>query len=437
MGRWGKRALTTTAQHFTPVRGTGAAGAAGGGEKSAMETPRRLWIVLGVMVLALLGTGATCASTLAARQSAQSRAVNSAALLVNVDELYHRLADADATAATALLAGPVPPARFTDEYNSDIEQAAGALAQASRDLAGDGPASKQLSAVSSQLPTYTGLIATAQANNRLGYPVAGAYLREASNLLRSQMLPEVTAVADDESAAQNAAQNDVGSAPVLLIVVALIALAVLFFAGRSLARVTRRTINLGAALGVMIALVLVVWSLAASFGAGGASSRAQRDFTAFSANLSDRDHVALAQSYQSLTLIDRGEDGGEDDAGRTAALKGVSDQNGDKTAQNLLAAMEGRMNSVARDVAQGDLHGAIDLDVGHGNAANASTVNAAASSLDAELSARYRTNHAAYLADSGSAASALGGGLWIGLFLGLAAAAAAAYGVNRRLAEYR
>ncbi|MGH6654546.1 MAG: hypothetical protein ACRDVE_04995 [Actinocrinis sp.] len=435
--------MTTAAQNFTGPgithRGgdTGARSEPGPAGKSSMETPRRLWIVLGVMVLTLLGTGAMCASTLAARQSAENRAVNSAALLANVDELYHSLADADATAATALLAGQVPPARFTDQYAKDVTQATNALAQASRDLAGDDGASKQLGAVASQLPAYTGLIATAQANNRLGYPVAGAYLREASSLLRGPMLREVAMVAQDESAAQTSAQNDVASAPVLLIVVVLIALIVLFFAGRSLSRTTRRTVNLGAAVGVLIAFVLVVWSLAATLGAAGASHRAQTDFTVFSANLSDRNQIALAQSYQSLTLIDRGEDGGTDDAGRKAALRQVSDQSGDKTAQNLLAAMKGRMSSVANDVTQGDLHHAIDLDVGQGDAANASTVTAAASSLDAELAARYKTDHSAYVSDSGSAGSALGGGLWIGVILGVLAAAAAAYGVNRRLAEYR
>lgn len=390
-------------------------------------------------MIALLAVGAACATTLATRQASETSAVNSDEhLMVNVDELYHTLADADATAAAALLVNQVPPARLIDQYQSDVAQAENALAQASRDLAGDDTASSQLEKVAGQLPIYTGFVATAQADNRLGYPVGAAYLREASTLLRQQILPEVKAVADQESAAQTSAQSGVGGFPVWLLVVALLALAVLARAAQVVSRSTRRRINPGLAVGFLIALALTLWSLTATFSAKSASDRAQRDFTAVSATLQARDNLALAESFQSLSLIDRGEDNGADTKNENTTLDAIRRSPAlDARTTKLFGALTSQTTNIQADVTAGDYYKAIDAAVGHSDQQGANTMSAKAATLDSALVDGFNRDQNAYAADSGSAGSSLSGGLWLGLIGGAVAAAAAAYGINRRLAEYR
>jgi len=404
-----------------------------------MSTPSRLWLALLAAVVALLAVGATCATTLAGRQVSETRAVNSDEhLLVNVDELYHTLADADATAATALLVNPVPPARLTNQYNSDVAQAEYALAQASRDLAGDDTASANLGQVAAQLPVYTGLVATAQADNRLGYPVGAAYLREASTLLRRQILPEISAVADQESAAHQSAQAGASGFPLAVVLVALLAVSVIVIAGRTVSRATRRRINPGLAAGSLIALAVVLWSLVATNSASASSNRAQTGFSQLSRALQARDNLALAESFQSLALIDRGEDNGSDTKQENDALNAVQDDSAlDGQATKLLGAVKAQAAAVQQAVSAGNYYQAIELAVGHGDQQSATTMSAKAAALDKALVDAFDREQSTYAADSGAAGSALGGGLWLGVIGGLAAAAAAAYGINRRLAEYR
>jgi hypothetical protein len=409
-----------------------------------MPTPSRLWLALLAAVVALLAVGATCATTLAGRQASETRAVNSAEhLTVNADELYHTLADADATAATALLVSPVPPARLTDQYNSDIAQSENALSQASRDLAGDDTASSQLAQVATQLPIYTGLVATAQADNRLGYPVGAAYLREASTLLRERILPEVKAVADRESAAHESAQAGAGGFPLWVVLVALLAVSVIVVTGRTVSRATRRSVNPGLAVGALIALILVIYSLAATNSATDSSNRAQSDFTNLSMKLQARDNLALAESFQSLALIDRGEDNGTDTTQENQALGAVQQdtpQTGkalDDQATKLLGVVKAQAAAIQKDVSAGNYYQAIDLAVGHGDQQGTNTMSAKAAALDTALVDAFNRDQNTYVADSGATGSTLGGGLWLGIVGGAIAAAAAAYGINRRLAEYR
>ncbi len=435
----GDRGLATTTA-YAPTRAGGEVPASGGGDRRS--TPFKLWLSLVAAALALLAVGTACALTLAGRQSTETRAANSTEHLVaRMHEIYHSLADADATAATALLVGAVAPSRLTDQYNTDITESVNTLAEASRDLAGDDQASAQLEKVAGQLPTYTALIATARANNRLGYPVGAAYLREASGFLRGTVLPEVKAVAEEEASAQDAAQQSVSGTPIWLIVAALVAALLLVRVWRELSRSTRRRVNTGLAAGVLLAAALLIWAVAGTASATGSANAAESDFHKVTALLQDRDELALAESFQSLTLIDRGEDNGADANGQKAALGSIGSDSlhGGLSPDSALefAALEGQMVNVAKAVSGGDFYHAVDLTVGHGIEEREDTVNADAAALDAALVAQYNTAQHTYEADAGSAGSALSGGLWVGLIGGLAAAGLAGYGINRRLAEYR
>ena len=57
-----------------------------------------------------------------------------------------------------------------------------------------GPA---IATIAQQLPVYTGLVESARTNSRLDFPVGAAYLRRASDLMRTSILPAATSVYDD------------------------------------------------------------------------------------------------------------------------------------------------------------------------------------------------------------------------------------------------
>ena len=403
-----------------------------------LTTPARLWVALTAAVVAFLGIGGACAGTLAARQAAETNAAGTSERLVqNVNELYHALAEADATAATALLVGPVPPTRLIDLYNSDINQAVAALSTASRELAADSTASALLSEVAGQLPIYTAYIATAQANNRFSFSVSGGYLHEASKLMQSQILHEVRTVADEQSAAQRSGQSDVSGFPIWILVAAVLAAVVLVLVGRELSRSTRRRFNSGIVVGAAIALFVVFWSLGATSSAGNAANRAQADFDKVATTLWDRDSLALADSFQSLTLVDRGADDGTDAQNQAKALAGVNSAalNGD--AATLYGKLKQQLANVRSASDKGDYYKAVDLIVGHDAKASPDTASADAADLDKALVKTFNADQAAYTSNANAAESALSAGLWGGLIGGVLAALAAAYGVNRRLAEYR
>ena len=110
-------------------------------------------------------------------------------LLVQAKNLYTSLSDANATVATGLLSGGVETAAKRDRYLGDLIIASGALSALTRGAGTAANAPAELDTIADRLPTYSGLIETARANNRLGFPIGAAYLRQASALMTSSMLP--------------------------------------------------------------------------------------------------------------------------------------------------------------------------------------------------------------------------------------------------------
>ncbi|HEU5332704.1 MAG TPA: hypothetical protein VFU73_08075 [Actinocrinis sp.] len=413
-----------------------AAEAAGGPPPAGrLRTPARLAVALGCAVLAMLGLGAAAATTLAGRQStATSTTYASEPLVVYVQELYQDLADADAAAAASILAGQVPPAALTSRYRADINDAEKALAYASRAVAGDDEASGELADVSTFLPQYTALIGVAEANNRQGYPVGAAYLRTASNALRTTTLPEVKAVVARETAAAQAGRSSVSGFPSWLLIVALLAALVVVRVWRVLARATRRAVNPGLAVGALITAGVVIWAFAAALGAGRAMDSAGGDFTRVSALLDQRATLARAQTDQAFTLIDRGEDGGQDATNQADAINTLKAAAG---GDPLWKAYFSAVDTFNKDVQGSNYLVAVDESVGSGASQGNGATFAAAAALDKTLVGASNAAQDRFTRDGHQAVGDLSGGLWAGIVVGLLAAALAALGINRRLAEYR
>lgn len=265
-------------------------------------SPGRLQLILAVLVVLALLVGATVG--LAAHSAATgTRDLGQRAqpLLVEAETIYTALADADATAAQAFLAGGLEPAALTTRYDADLQRASTALASAARRTAADGRTADAVATLAAGISQYAGLVSTARANNRQGLPIGSSYLSAASRLNRQQLQPQARTLF---AAAQQEVDDGYGKARstgwLSLLVLVVGALAVgLLLAQRHLSRTTRRTFNLPLVTATVLAAVLAVGA--------GAVFAAQRSHL----HRADRDGsgpVALLAEVRILTLQERGDE---------------------------------------------------------------------------------------------------------------------------------
>lgn len=241
------------------------------------STPARL---LAVGIALLLGTLAAglVASTLAneRKQDIDTFLFTTEPLARSAQDLYSSLSVADAAAATAFLSGGVEPTDVRDRYTRAIGTAAAELVAASDGLPGDDEGRRLLTTIATELPVYTGLVETARTNNRLGNPVGGAYLAEASSLMQTDILPLAQALHTERAAAALAPQSDFGRPPWPAIGLLVALLAGLAATQIIMARRTRRTLNVGLMFTTAAMAVLLVWLLVAGIVSATSAHRAIR-----------------------------------------------------------------------------------------------------------------------------------------------------------------
>ena len=265
-------------------------------------TPARLRLLLALLILLSLAWGVLAALTADQHASAAADVVAvSEPLSLDAEQIYTSLSDADATAASAFLAGGLEPTVARQHYQADITEAAIRIEAASalvgssaartqlpghlakQTSAADAAIGDDLAILSGQLPAYTDEVGTARADNRLGLPLGAAYLREASALLRGTLLPAASDIYTRESAQLTSASAQATGLPLIVIaVVAELGLGyVLFRSSRWLSRHTHRVVNYGLLLATLAGLVSLVW-LAAAFviGRGRSAARAAAGFRA-------------------------------------------------------------------------------------------------------------------------------------------------------------
>ncbi len=274
-------------------------------------TPGRLRLLLVGLVLLSLVWGAVAAWVVSQRASGANDVVGtSEPLSLDGQQIYRALSAADATEATAFLAGGLEPLAARRHYLADIAQAASHLESATA-AAGHSPAARNLATLSADLPVYAGEVETARADNRLGLPLGAAYLREASGLMRGTLLPaarEVSAQADRQLSAASGQATGLPLALVLL-AVAVVTGYVLFRAQRWLFRRTNRVLNPGLVVASVAAVVSLLWLAVALVVARADLLQARAQGSAPVAALAQADIAALrAHADESLTLIDAGGD---------------------------------------------------------------------------------------------------------------------------------
>jgi hypothetical protein len=425
-------------------------------------TPARLGLLLALLVLLSLAWGVLAALTADQHASAAADVVAvSEPLSLDAEQIYTSLSDADATVANAFLAGGLEPAAAQQRYQADITQAAIRI-QAASALVGSSAARTQLpghlasqgaatgtavgddlATLSGQLPVYTGEVGTARADNRLGLPLGAAYLREASALLRGTLLPAASDIYTRESALLTSASAQATGLPLMVVaVVAGLGFGyVLYRSSRWLAGHTHRVVNYGLLLAALAGLVSLVW-LAGAFVVGRGDLLHAQQQGSGPAQAYARAEVAALQMHtdESLTLIDNsGEDAYQKDYLHQKALLGP----GPGTLLSAVQASAGTSTAVTDAEAWYRAHKALRAqdDSGQHTAAVQSALAGDAAAASGQLFTTLSDGIDAHQAVF--AASARGGrdaftGLAVGMIVAsLVMVAGCAWGLSRRLAEYR
>jgi hypothetical protein len=297
--------------------------------------------------------------------------------------------------------------------------------------------------LSGQLPAYADEVGTARADNRLGLPLGAAYLREASTLLRGTLLPAASDIYTRESALLTSSSAQATGLPlvVVAVLVGLVIGYVLVRSSRWLARHTHRVVNYGLLLTALAGLVSLVW-LAGAFVLGRGDLLHAQQQGSVPAQAFARAEVAVLQAHadESLTLIDNS---GNDDYQKDFVTEQKLLGPGPGT---LLAAVEastgnGDVAAQARDWYQA--HAALRALDNSGNHADAvkSALNGSANATFQRLSdtlTKGITDRQAVFASSARSGRDAFTGLAIGMAVAaLVMVAGCAWGLTRRLAEYR
>ncbi|MFE3194980.1 hypothetical protein ACFXHA_38655 [Nocardia sp. NPDC059240] len=183
--------------------------------------------------------------------------------------LYVALSTADAAASTAYLSGGVESHDVRTRYENALTDAAAALAEATTG-ASDTETRAILGRIAAELPSYTGDVEAARANNRQGLPVGSAYLRQASALMQGSILQDakelqkirVTQLHDDQDAITGLPWWSTGILVLLL--------AGCGYGSWILMRRTNRWVNAGVVTAAGLTLVALLWTVATTIAASAA-----------------------------------------------------------------------------------------------------------------------------------------------------------------------
>lgn len=412
------------------------------------STPGRLSLIaLLLVVTSVLVGGLTAVSVRNRSVALEELATRSEPLSFAAQEVYRAMADADATAASAFLSGGVESAGLRARYEEDIAKAAAALSIATGEIIRNPELTGALSTLSGQLPVYTGLVETARTHNRQGNPVGAAYLREASGLMRAQLLPAAQEVYRAETANVVRDQDRAGSWPWSEILLGLVALAALGLAQRYLTLRTNRLFNVGLLVATGLTVLSLLWVVVASLLVVGDVSDSRTDGTA-QVDVLARARIATltARGDETLTLVARGS--GQSYEKRFGEVSGqlnglLAEARRLSTAPGVRVAVDSavRNNAAWQDVHKkirqaddsGDFTSAVALALGTDPASAATAFD----KLDSDLLAAINQARKTSTGSVAGARGALTGSVVVVVLLGLLAAAASTGGLWQRLKEYR
>jgi hypothetical protein len=225
------------------------------------STPGTLRLLLITLVALCLAWGALAALTVSQHASAAGDvAATSEALSLDAQQLYRSLADADVTTDTAYLNGSQEPAAAQRRYQADIARATAAL-KALTAASGNAGDSASLATLAASLPVYTGYVSDGQIYNSVGYLAGSSYVEVASEEMHADLLPAARSVFAYENSQLTSSSAQATGLPLMVvaIVAALVVGFVLFRAQRWLSGRTHRLVNPGLLLASAVGVIALLW----------------------------------------------------------------------------------------------------------------------------------------------------------------------------------
>jgi len=208
--------------------------------------------------------GVVCAAQLNGRIDERNAVLDrSEPLAYAAQNLYAALSAADAAAASAFLSGGIETAPIRASYQQALADAASALADVTAGTA-DADARTEVADISAQLAAYTGLVESARVNNRQGFAVGSAYLREASSLMRTALLPGAEKIYTRNLAALDEDQRAVGSLPAVGLALLALVLVAIGIGSVMVFRRTNRQFNMGLVVAAAVVLLVMAWVVVAT-----------------------------------------------------------------------------------------------------------------------------------------------------------------------------
>ena len=228
-----------------------------------LTTPGSLRLASVALALGLVALGVVGARAATERRHAAGVVgADATPLLVRAEELYVALADADAAASTAFLEIGPDSSILRSRYVDDIDRAADRVASIAGQRVLSDEGRQSVAEIIEGLPVYTEQVEAARINTRLGHSVGAAYLRRASDSMRSTMLPAATQVYKEAArqlyTAYGRGTSRTGTSVVLIVagtVVTLLVLAQVLVSVR-----TRRLLNVGLLGATALVVALGVWA---------------------------------------------------------------------------------------------------------------------------------------------------------------------------------
>jgi hypothetical protein len=422
----------------------------------ARTTPGVLTILAVSLVLVSALVGVVTAIGVQTRATAlDDLTTSSGPLSVAAQDIYRSLSDADATATGAFLAGGEEPADQRARYENDIAQAESALAiaVAAREPADVTAKDSPLATLSAKLSVYTGLVETARANNHQGLPVGAAYQREASNLMRTELLPAAEQLYRAETAQVAADQDSAGGFPWLEVIAGLVGLGVLVVAQVFVRRRTNRVFNVGLLVATGAALVSLVWVFIAVLGVQTNVDQSRETGSQDADRLAQARIATLtARSDETLTLVARGSGAAfEEDYGKVADRLGGKNDDGGLLADAVDGAIDDEVRGHVEDAQKAwgewrSVHEQIRGEDDNGNYARAVDLtigpdeNGAAArfdQVDSGLQEAFALTQQRFTDEISQASNAVTGTVLGVIVLAVLMAAGAVVGIWQRLKEYR
>lgn len=439
----------------SPVNGS--AGVAESGRRrfslvvSALRhTPGQLRGILAILVVLILGAGVTAVTSILGKSAViEETTTQSGRLSVAALELYQALSQADATAASSYLVAGTASEEARVSYREALRDAAVALTTAAGEVKTAADA-ELVASLNAHLPVYTGLVESARTFNRLGEPVGATYQRQASTLMRSEMLPDADALQHNALDQLNEARDSASAFPWVTTSLAALALGVLVWAQLWLSRRTNRVFNLGL-VGATVAMIGVAgWIVMVALASASHTERSHEE-GADPLELLAEAHIAAqqARAEESLVLIARGEDGAADERyaaqmelliGEEGLLAQLNEDYGDdpELSAPLAAAQEsaGTWNAghdeVIKLAKDGDYAEAVELTVGDSE----QSLSVSFDTLNEQLTEATDISAERFVDATGDARRSLSGAAAGLAALCLLALVSAAIGIQMRVAEY-